>query len=109
MVLIVATLQTSAQRFEVSGTVTDAISKEPLAGASVKIKNSSTVVITDVNGKFTINTNSLHETLVFTYVGFTAGEVPVNGRRSVNMQLEPESEALKSVIALVTSLLSSVP
>jgi len=100
LVLIVATLQTSAQRFEVSGTVTDAISKEPLAGASVKIKNSSTVVITDVNGKFTINTNSLHETLVFTYVGFTAGEVPVNGRRSVNMQLEPESEALKSVIVV---------
>lgn len=73
----------------ISGTVTDATTKQNMAGVSVSVKGASTGAITDASGSFRINTNrSLPLTLVFSYVGYTHQEVTVSdASMSVNVQL----------------------
>lgn len=66
-----------AQQISVTGTVigTD---DEPIIGVSILVKGTTQGVITDLNGNYTINTNS-DATLVFSYVGWT--RVPRRGGR----------------------------
>ena len=60
----------------VTGTVLDDTS-QPLPGASVIIKGTSTGATTDFDGNYTINANT-GDTLVFSFVGFDTQEVIVS-------------------------------
>jgi len=51
----------------VTGRVTDEAGK-PLPGVSVQVKGAKTVVITDVDGAYSINAGAQAKTLVFTAV-----------------------------------------
>lgn len=63
------TIFVSAQKQIVTGTVSD--SSQPLPGATVKIKGSSKIVITDVDGKFSVNDlKPGHYDLQFSYIGY---------------------------------------
>ena len=71
-----------AQQISVTGTVigTD---DEPIIGVSILVKGTTQGVITDLNGNYTINTNS-DATLVFSYVGCITQEVAIAGRKKIN-------------------------
>lgn len=85
---------------EVQSTVTGNISDEngiPLSGASVVVKGTTTGAVADFDGNYSINASS-DATLVFSYVGYAAQEIAVNGRSSVNASLAPDSNALDEVV-----------
>ena len=63
----------------VSGTVTEAANGEPVIGASIMVQGTSTGVITDLDGTFTISAPS-NAVLVFDCIGFKTVTVPVNGQ-----------------------------
>ncbi len=63
---------------EVSGTVIDAESSQPLPGVSVIIKGTATGATTDFDGKYALNASN-GDVLVFSYVGFDTQEVTVKG------------------------------
>lgn len=90
MLLFFAALATSsayAQR-EISGTVTDAVTGEPLIGASVLIQGTSTGSITDVDGSFTVEASD-GDVLVVSYTGYNPQELTVQpGVSSYNVELE---------------------
>lgn len=81
----------------VRGTVTDE-QGQPLAGVSVKVKNSQQGVSTNGEGQFTINVPNPNATLVFTYIGFATQEAAINGRTTVNVQLKGSTSALDEVV-----------
>lgn len=54
IILILFAVAGSAQEIKISGTVTDARSKEAVAGASITVKGKLAGVTTDENGKFTL-------------------------------------------------------
>ena len=85
---------------QVSGTVTDG-EGEPLIGASVQMKGTTTGIITDVNGKFTLNVPNRNAILVFSYVGFTAKEVTVGSQTTINVTL---AEGMEIEEVVVTAL-----
>jgi len=61
----------SAQLVEITGTVIDALSEEPLIGANVFLQsNLSGGVITDIEGRFSLSRNKLNDTLYISYIGF---------------------------------------
>ena len=64
---------------KVSGNVTDG--QEPLIGATVLVKGSSTGVVTDFNGDFTIDANQ-GDVLTISYTGFTAIDVTITDAAS---------------------------
>ncbi|MCY7358075.1 MAG: carboxypeptidase-like regulatory domain-containing protein, partial [Rudanella sp.] len=72
---------------KVEGKVTDATSKESLAGVSVSVKNKVVGTITDKNGNFSFNTNTTPPfQLVVSSVGFQTQEVTVNNS-SLNLNI----------------------
>lgn len=72
----------------ISGTVTDAETKETLVGVNIIVKGKVIGTITDLSGKFTLNVNQAPPfTLVFSMVGFNSKEMEVTGGMS-NLSVE---------------------
>ncbi|WP_460919182.1 SusC/RagA family TonB-linked outer membrane protein [Pontibacter brevis] len=73
-----------------------------LPGVSVALKGTSVGAITDVEGRYTLTVPDGQEngTLVFSYIGYTTQEVPVNNRSTINVQLAPDVRALEEVVVI---------
>ncbi len=88
-----------AQEIRVTGTVTDAESGETIPGASVVIKGTTQGSITDIDGNYELSTTA-DAVLVFSFVGMTTKEVPVDGRNVIDVALQQEFRALDEVIVV---------
>ncbi|MFH6937686.1 SusC/RagA family TonB-linked outer membrane protein [Flavobacterium sp. FlaQc-30] len=87
---------------KLEGIVIDAITKEPVIGASINIKGTTHGVVTDLDGKFFFQTGQKFPyTLVVSYLGYKKKEVVVN-QNSVTIDLTEEQNVLSEVV--VTAL-----
>lgn len=86
-------------KVSVSGTVLDSKTKEPLIGASVVEKGTTNGLITDIDGKFLINTTP-NATLVISYMSYKSAEVSVKGKQSLTISLEEDNQLLDEVIVI---------
>ena len=98
LVAVAFSVSAWAQNISVSGTVTD-VNGEPVIGAYVLVKGTSNGTSTDVDGKYQINVAS-NGTLVFTLVGMKDVEVPVNGKATINVTMQEDSEMLDDVVVI---------
>ena len=84
--------KTLAQGYTVSGTVTDAHTKEPISYASVYFLAAGNGKVTDSLGNFTVyHFTGIADTLVVTYAGYEWYKIPVtaaNSRQSLQVQLQ---------------------
>ena len=80
------------QSSTVNGKITDA-NGEPIIGASVVIKGTTNGTITDFDGNFMLEVPA-KATLVVSYVGYKTLEVPVNGKKTLNINLKEDEEVL---------------
>ncbi len=85
------------QASKISGTVTDG--KEPIIGASIRVKGTTTGAVTDLDGRFTVDVKPGTE-LIISYVGYK--EVTVKAANGMTVLMEEESTALSEVV--VTAL-----
>lgn len=83
----------------IQGTVTDN-DDQPLPGASVIVKGTTTGTQTDFDGNFTLDKVPVNGTLVFSYLGFTSSEVSVNGQTDFAVQLGEDAQALDEVVVV---------
>ncbi|MGN6495427.1 MAG: SusC/RagA family TonB-linked outer membrane protein [Agriterribacter sp.] len=83
----------------VTGRVTDEGNATPIPGVSVSLKGAKTGTTTDAEGRFSINVPA-NATLVFSSVGYTAKELPVDGRSVVDATLVNENAALNEVVVV---------
>ncbi|HVG16234.1 MAG TPA: TonB-dependent receptor plug domain-containing protein, partial [Chitinophagaceae bacterium] len=90
----------SAASQTVTGIVSDAAGK-PVSRATVTVKGTTRATVTNDAGNFSI-TASGSDVLVFSSVGFTALEVPVNGRSSMVINMAGGAQNLDEVV--VTAL-----
>lgn len=81
----------------VTGVVTSQSDNEPIIGASVMVKGTTTGTTTDIDGSFTINANE-NDVLVVSYVGMLAQESKIAGRSKVNFSLKENSQVLEEVV-----------
>ncbi|WP_342330546.1 TonB-dependent receptor [Pedobacter sp. FW305-3-2-15-E-R2A2] len=88
-----------AQNITVKGTVTDGGDKTTIPAVSVQVKGTTTGAQTDVNGNYSISAPA-NATLVFTYIGYTTQEVPVNNRTTVNIVLTSSAQQLDQVVVV---------
>ena len=82
----------------VNGLVTDEAGK-PLPGVTIQVKGLMEGTASDPDGKFSLEVGD-GAILVFSFIGYTKLEVPVNGRVSLTVQMQPESKALDEVIVV---------
>lgn len=95
-----ALINIQAVDIRVSGKVSDE-KGQPLIGVSVKVKNGTTGVSTDINGAFIIAAPE-NAVLVFSYIGYQTQEVPVAGKTALSISLVPATNNLNEVV--VTAL-----
>ena len=85
----------------VTGTVTDA-DGAGIPGATVMEKGTANGTITNIDGEYSLNVSSEDAVLVFSFVGMTTIEEPVNSRAAVNVTLTVDAIGLDEVV--VTAL-----
>ena len=87
------------ETFGVNGKVTDETG-EPLMGAGVMVKGRPGVgAVTDLEGRYSI-TAGQRETLEISYLGYKTVEVAVQGRRNIDVQLQPDNEVLEATVVI---------
>ncbi len=85
-------------RTKITGTVTDDKGLG-LPGATVIVKGTNKAVMTNNDGKFTIDVEP-NEVLVFSFTGFTTKELTYTGGTSLTVQLTENAALLESVVVV---------
>lgn len=83
----------------IKGVVTDT-QKEPLAGASVRIKGTTSGTTTNASGSYTLQGVSRNATLVFSFIGMKKLEIPVSGRTEIDVVLEDDAKVTQEVVVV---------
>lgn len=90
-----------AQERTINGLVIDAAGKNPMPGVSISVKGWPTIAISDDNGRFAIRVPAGKQTLVFTFVNFTARELFVNDNTSqLQVEMEKSQLAMSEVVVV---------
>jgi TonB-linked SusC/RagA family outer membrane protein len=92
----IALVRQQAKRL--TGTVTDE-SGEPLAGASVVEKNTTNGIITDVDGRFTLNVRE-DAVLQISYIGYITQEVTAGSQTVLQIKLKEDRMILEELVVV---------
>ncbi|GAC1314745.1 MAG: TonB-dependent receptor [Mucilaginibacter sp.] len=84
---------------KVQGTVVDE-NGTPMPGVSVKLKGTAIGSVTDLNGKYILNTVDGNGTLVFSFIGYNTREVAINNRLQVDVKLIESPQVLNQVVVV---------
>lgn len=84
----------------VTGTVTDQLN-EPVIGANVSIKGTTTGTVTDLDGQYSVQVPNEQSVLVFSYLGYATQELTVGTRTTIHVKMEESSQMLGEVVVSV--------
>ncbi len=87
-----------AQTQSVSGTVSDL--SGPLPGANIQVKGTSNGTITDFDGNYVLTNVPPDAILIYSFVGYATQEVGVNGRTTINVNLESSASELEQIVVI---------
>lgn len=84
---------------EISGTVTDAQTGEPLPGVNVRATEEPSLgTSTNQDGEYSFTVPDEVTSLTFSFVGYQEQEVSIDDRTTIDVSLQPEVEALEDVV-----------
>lgn len=87
-----------AQKVSIQGTVKDKVG-ESVIGASVVEKGTTNGTITDFDGNFALEVPA-NATLVISYIGYKTQEIPVAGKKKIQIILKEDTETLDEVVVI---------
>lgn len=96
--LILLTSAISAQNINVEGVIEDENDGSTMVGVSILIKGTQKGTVSDINGKYKIETPS-GSTLVYSFVGYKTVETIVN-KSIINIKLSPSVKMLDEFITI---------
>jgi len=100
--ILIATLLCNvlwAQDFTVKGKVSSSEDPEGIPGVSVIIKGTVQGTTTDINGNYSISTNS-NSVLIFSFVGMESQEITVANRNQIDVILSASTTGLDEVVVV---------
>ncbi|MBP5647515.1 MAG: SusC/RagA family TonB-linked outer membrane protein, partial [Bacteroidaceae bacterium] len=87
----------AAQDVQVTGIATAADDGSPMPAVAVAVQGTGRGTTTDLDGAYAITVPS-NGTLVFSFMGYEDAVVPVNGRKVINVSLNPGSIEIEDVV-----------
>ncbi len=99
MFLLIPFTLFAQNQIKISGKVLDS-SGEIIPGVTVMVKGTSIGTITDMDGQYVLSDVASDGTLLFSFIGMTTKEIPVNGAKEINVVLENETIGLDEVVAI---------
>lgn len=97
-VLFMAVSWAGAQDISVKGLIRDA-QGNALPGVSVKIRNTDRGTTTRPDGTYALQASGT-DVLVFSYIGYSQQEVPVNNRSTIDLVMQEENKQLNEVVVV---------
>jgi TonB-dependent SusC/RagA subfamily outer membrane receptor len=85
--LLFAGLQVVFAQKTITGKVTGAADKNPLVGVTVLLKSTTSGVLTDINGNYSIQVPNDQAVLQFSYIGFATQEVTVGAQNVIDITM----------------------
>lgn len=83
----------------ITGSVTDSSDGSPIIGANIVVKGTTTGVITDIDGNFTIDVTS-KDMLEISFIGYKTKQVVVGDLGVINVKLSSDNEMLDEVVVV---------
>lgn len=71
-----------------------------LPGVTIQVKGTQQGTVSDANGDFTLSVPDNKVVLLFSFVGYVPQEIPLNGQTTLNVNLQPDTEALSEVLVV---------
>ena len=94
-----AVYETQQQRKTVSGLLTDA-DGNPVIGATVIIKGTTTGVTTDIDGRYTLKGVKSGDIIEYRFIGFNTEEREYKGETTINIRMMEASVGLEDVVVI---------
>ena len=98
--IIVITPFGSLQQKKISGTITDAVNNEPIIGANVIIDGTTIGVVSDSNGKFSLDIPKSDAVIIVSSLGYNTERFSVNGQSTMEIKLVPDITKLDEVVVI---------
>ncbi len=92
--------ESGPKKKEISGSITDANTGEPLIGVSVVVDGTSKGTISDINGDYVLTVPGPDAGVTFTYVGFVSQSIVVGNQSTINIELAPDITAMDEVVVV---------
>ncbi len=83
---------------KVTGVITD-LKGEPIIGASVVAKGTTTATISDIDGTFSLDVSN-SPVLTISYIGYISQEVPTLGKSDLKIILKEDSKILDEIVVV---------
>jgi iron complex outermembrane receptor protein len=94
VLLLFSFLANAQSQNQITGTITDSQSKEPLIGVSVQLKGKVIGTITDIMGEFSLSTSTaLPFSLIISYVGLQSQEIQITSNNT-NLVVALDEQAI---------------
>ncbi|MDH5400620.1 MAG: TonB-dependent receptor plug domain-containing protein, partial [Cyclobacteriaceae bacterium] len=87
------------QEINVTGTVSDAETGEPIPGVNIRVKGTSSGTATDFQGQYSVSVTA-SDVLIFSFVGYNTQELTVNNQTSINVSLETDVTQLQEIVVI---------
>ncbi|WP_020528350.1 SusC/RagA family TonB-linked outer membrane protein [Flexithrix dorotheae] len=83
----------------IKGKVTDD-SGLGLPGVNVLLKGSTLGTVTDINGDYSLSVEDNNAILVFSFIGYEAQEIPINGQSRIDISMAQDVKQLSEIIVI---------
>ncbi|HET8656240.1 MAG TPA: TonB-dependent receptor [Longimicrobiaceae bacterium] len=98
--LLLGTVTGAQAQTTIRGTVTDARSNAPLAGAQVQVKDTGLGTTTNAQGRYSLSVPTGADTLIFTMLGYAPQRVAIAGRSSIDVVMQASALQLQQIVAV---------
>ena len=89
-----------AQDLKITGTITDAGTQEPLAGATIAVPGTAKGTVSDAEGRYALSVSKSDKQLKFVYLGYIGQTVDIGGRTNIDIALTEDFENLDEVVVV---------
>ena len=84
----------------VSGKVVSQEDGTGIPGVNVMVKGSSIGTVTNIEGNYSLNAPNGNDTLVFSFIGYSTEEVPINNRSVIDVTLSSDVKTLDELVVV---------
>ncbi|MEM9525722.1 MAG: TonB-dependent receptor [Bacteroidota bacterium] len=98
LLLVVAVGATAVAQQTITGTLTDGDTGDPLIGASIQVKGTSSGTVTDLDGSYSLQASPT-DVLIISYTGYATQEVTVGDQTEISLQMT-SGEILDEVVVV---------
>ncbi len=97
--IVIAPTEITQQK-KISGIVSDALTGEPLIGVNIVIEGTTIGIVSDSQGRYSIELPNENAVLVFSYIGYLQEKMTPNGRTIIDIKLAQDIQKLDEVVVI---------